>query len=46
MNKEYIEHEKAFHKNLEDFKQGVLDYFFKTHINLLSKFLFITANPP
>ena len=22
MNKEYIEHEKAFHKNLEDFKQG------------------------
>ncbi len=27
MNKEYIEHEKAFHKNLEDFKQGVLDYF-------------------
>ena len=26
MNKEYIEHEKAFHKNLEDFKQGVLDY--------------------
>ena len=27
MNKEYIEHEKAFHKNLDDFKQGVLDYF-------------------
>ncbi len=27
MNKEYIQHEKAFHKNLEDFKQGVLDYF-------------------
>ena len=27
MNKEYIEHEKAFYKNLEDFKQGVLDYF-------------------
>ncbi len=27
MNKEYIEHEKAFHKNLDDFKQGVLDFF-------------------
>ena len=27
MNKEYIEHEKALHKNLDDFKQGVLDYF-------------------
>ena len=27
MNKEFIEHEKAFHKNLDDFKQGVLDFF-------------------
>ena len=27
MNKGYIEHEKAFHKNLDDFKQGVLDFF-------------------
>ena len=27
MNKEYIEHEKAFHKNLDDFKQGLLGYF-------------------
>jgi len=30
MNKEYIEHEKAFHKNLQDFKQGVIDYFLES----------------
>lgn len=33
MNKEYIEHEKAFHKNLDDFKQGVLDYFIQNTSN-------------
>tara|TARA_R100000664_G_scaffold3217_1_gene7458 strand:+ start:3407 stop:3574 length:168 start_codon:yes stop_codon:yes gene_type:complete len=33
MNKEYIELEKLFLKNLEDFKQGVIDCFSQNELN-------------